>query len=225
MAEKADRPEPVKNRLANRYNPELIRQAEQRRQKLNYEQLHVGLNTTPRIDRILRLLYETHQNYYFGHFEAACVLGGVLLEQCLICLLAEEIQEKGSITYRQGQGLVNLRNDEELVFLNMRILINTAAYYKIIPREDFNLATTLRLIRNVLMHDRLGGFAENRDAYEYNLGTETIESILEIPKSEIGEHCLTADHKEIWAYFILTRTRQLMNTMFRERVKRLPPEM
>jgi hypothetical protein len=211
--------------LADRYNPELLDQAEQRRQKLNHEQLHVGRNSTPRLDRILRLLYETHQNYYFGHFEAACVLGGVLLEQCLICLLEEEIEQKGSITCKPGPELVTVRDAGELAQLNLRVLINTAGYYRIIAREDFNLATTLRLIRNVLMHDQLGEFAANGNMYEYDLGTDTVTSILEIPTREIAEYCLTSHYKEIWAYFILTRTRHLMNSMFQERVQRLPPEM
>lgn len=218
----------MKSKLADRYTPELIADAEQRRAKLDYETIHVGKSTTPRIERILKLLYETHQNYYFGHFEASCVLGGVLLEQCLVSLLEEEIEQKGSITYKQGLEVITIQDTEGLVSLNLRILINTASYYWIIPKDEYKLATTLRLIRNYLMHDQLGEFTENGDNYEYDFSAEikgtTITNILSIPKKEIEEHCMSCDYLEIWAYFILTRTRHLISQMFRERVKRLPPE-
>ena len=57
----------MKKPLADRYTPEFIALAEERRGKLDYVTLHVG-QKTGRVNRVCDLLYEMHQNYYFGHF-------------------------------------------------------------------------------------------------------------------------------------------------------------
>ncbi|WP_269769161.1 hypothetical protein [Brachyspira murdochii] len=40
---------------------------------------------------MLKLLYQVHQNYYFGYFEASCTLVGSMFEQSLMILLEEQI--------------------------------------------------------------------------------------------------------------------------------------
>jgi len=217
----------MKKPLADRYTPEFIALAEERRGKLDYVTLHVG-QKTGRVNRVCDLLYEMHQNYYFGHFNASCVLGGVFFEQALICLLEEEIQIKGFITCKEGRDIVEVRDSDTLADRSLSTLIKTAGYYKIIPKEHFGLADELRHMRNYLMHDNLGVFIENAEFYEYELairytGANVIKKI-SIPVKEIQAHCLNIDSQEIWAYYILTRTRHLIEDMFRERVKRLPPD-
>ena len=92
----------IKQSLAERYTPDFIAQAEERRSRLDYKSLHVGSGSHVRIERVKALLYQTHQNYYFGNFSASCILCGILFEQSLICLLEEEIVLKEKITYKQG---------------------------------------------------------------------------------------------------------------------------
>ncbi len=217
-----------KQPLSSRYSPEFLSLANERRCKLDYKTLHVGRSTASRTERILSLLFQTHQNYYFGHFSAACILAGVLFEQCLICLLEEEIDLQGKITCKHGRDIVTIDDPSGIVNQSLLVLINTATHYRIIPREHFMLANELRLIRNHLMHDDLGVFLENGENYEFTLGIMVggafVGTPIVLPIKEVEEHCLTADSQEIWAYYILTRTRHLIEHMFEDRVKRLPPE-
>ena len=163
----------MKETLLERYTPEVIALAEQRRSKLNYQPIHVGKSTTCRIDRILSLLYQTHQNYYFGHFNAACVLGGVLFEQAFICLLEEEIQRKGLITCRQDNREINITDPNDLADQSLLALIHMAKNYKMIPRQHLRLTTELRIIRNYLMHDNLGNFMPKGENFEFDILTKT----------------------------------------------------
>ncbi len=217
----------MKNPLSSRYTSSFLAKADDRRRKLDYKSLHVGKSTTSRTDRILSLLYQTHQNYYFGHFNAASILAGVLFEQCLICLLEEEIELEGKITCKQGREIVTIDDPGGLVNQSLLVLISTATHYRIIPREHFALANELRLIRNHLMHDDLGSFLKHGENYEFTLGVMVhgafVGTPIVLPITEVEEHCLTAEAQEIWAYYLLTRTRHLIEHMFEERVKRLPP--
>jgi len=218
----------IKQSLADRYTSDFISQAEERRQKLDYKSLHVGSGSHVRIERVKSLLFQTHQNYYFSNFNASCILCGILFEQSLICLLEEEIGLKGKITCKQGAGIITIDEPGELVNQSLVVLINTATHYQIIPREYFPLANELRLIRNHLMHDDLGVLIKNIDNYEFNLGIMVngafVCTPIIIPIKEVEKHCLTTESDEIWAYYLLTRTRHMIEHMFAERVKRLPPE-
>jgi len=219
----------TKQSLSDRYTPDFIAQAEERRQKLDYKSLHVGGGSTTRIERVRTLLYQTHQNYYFGHFNASCILAGVLFEQCLICLLEEEIELKGKITCKQDKNIVIVDDPQGLLNQSLYALIQTALHYKIIPNEQAELADGLRRIRNYLMHDDLGSFMIDGLNFEFRFGSMqngafVEEHVISMLTSEVKTHCLTRDPQEIWAYYILTRTRRLIVLMFEERVKRLPPE-
>jgi hypothetical protein len=217
-----------KQPLVLRYNSVFLAAADSRRSRLDYKPLHVGKSTTSRTDRILALLYQTHQNYYFGHFNASCILAGVLFEQCLICLLEEEIELQGKITCKHGKDVVTIDDPGGLINQSLQDLIKVATYYHIIPREHYQGADELRLIRNYLMHDDLGVFMKSGENYEFTLGVMThgvfVGNPISIPIVEVKDHCLTTESQEIWAYYLLTRTRHLIEHMFEERVKRLPPE-
>lgn len=89
--------------LKERYNETLLEEAENRRKKLKYQRMHVGQINNPRLEHMIKLLYQVHQNYYFGYFEASCTLAGSLFEQSLMILLEEKIQEEGYI-YKYDNG-------------------------------------------------------------------------------------------------------------------------
>ena len=218
----------IKQSLSLRYNAERIALADMRRNRLDYKSLHVGAGESSRIERVKKLLYETHQNYYFGHFSASSVLAGVLFEQCLLCLLEEEIELQGKISCKHGRDIVTIDDPGALMNQSLQGLINTATHYRIIPREHFQLANELRLVRNHLMHDDLGAFIKSGENFEFTLciisNGVIVANAITIPIVEVEGHCLTPDAQEIWAYYLLTRTRHLIEHMFEERVKRLPPE-
>ena len=86
--------------LSQRYNEEFLNRAEERKEKLQYEKLTVGRKTAGRVDHILNLLFQTHQNYYFGYHEAAVCLSGILLEQALTVLLEEKLATAGRLKTR-----------------------------------------------------------------------------------------------------------------------------
>ena len=62
--------------LKERYNDEFLEEAECRRKALQYKRMHVGQINTDRMEHMIKLLYQVHQNYYLGYFEASCTLAG-----------------------------------------------------------------------------------------------------------------------------------------------------
>lgn len=216
--------------LSERYDEKVIEEAEERRRRLDYDQIHVGLNNNRRVDMILRLLFQTHQNYYFGLFESSAILCGALLEQSLVCLLQEEVELNGMITYKNYSQLFEAKDVDEISSLPLIVQVKTAAYHGIIPREKQKLADELRLIRNLLMHDLLPPFEKGKFSYDSRLRTDfkgggSFEKEISIRIEEVEDHCLYDNSEEIWAYYTLTRTRLLMNDIFKERVKRHPPKV
>ncbi|MEK6795947.1 MAG: hypothetical protein AABZ39_14285 [Spirochaetota bacterium] len=214
--------------LTERYSPAVVAEAEARRKKLAHGQLHVGdVAESPRVRRILDLLYQTHQTYYFAHFEASCVMSGVLFEQCIICLLEEKIADSGYITYKEVGAVKKASCSEDLADLNLNTLINAASWYYIIPPSRFNEASFIRILRNHIMHDRLPPFvlkggSYNGDVVQDMHGVNVISNA-ELSKSEVSERCLHDAPEELWAYYMLTRVRSLMEDMFAERVREHPP--
>ena len=53
-----------------------LEKAEIRRKALQYKRMHVGQINTDRMEHMIKLLYQVHQNYYLGYFEASCTLAG-----------------------------------------------------------------------------------------------------------------------------------------------------
>lgn len=215
--------------LQERYNDEKIKEADERKKKLSYKKIHVGLNNHERVDLILRLLFQTHQNYYFGHFDASAMLSGLLVEQSLTCLLQEEVERKGSISYK-WKGTTSHANDiEDILNLNLITLIKTARYHNIIGQADYKLATSLRIARNHLMHNILPPFEKNTHSFSSMLlvvfrSGDSASHVVNIPVGEVSRHCMTEASDELWAYYMLTRTRKFMGNIFQERVHRLPPQ-
>ena len=65
--------------ILERYNDEFLEKAEIRRKALQYKRMHVGLINSDRMEHMIKLLYQVHQNYYLGYFEASCTLAGSML--------------------------------------------------------------------------------------------------------------------------------------------------
>ena len=49
--------------LKERYNSDFLEKAELRRKALQYKRMHVGQINNDRLEHMLKLLYQVHQNY------------------------------------------------------------------------------------------------------------------------------------------------------------------
>ena len=160
--------------LKERYNDIFLEEAENRRKKLQYQRLHVGQINNSRIEHMIKLLYQVHQNYYFGYFEASCTLAGSMFEQSLMILLEEKMQEDGYISvYRFNNGKKikeQITNVEDLAQFNIGFLISIVNNYNMLPKNEYNTAKTIQCIRNCIVHDMLPEFRINDKYYEEYLG-------------------------------------------------------
>ena len=212
-----------KQSLKTRYNDDFFEQAESRRQKLAYERVSVGLVTNERIQHVLDLLYQTHQCYYFGLFKAAINLGVSLLEQSLILLFEELLNDKGEVTIKVFQSFEVVKSSSEFTRYSLSVLVYNALYYRIIDDNNFSNVILLKHIRNKSVHDMLPAFELIDGKYRAVIDKKDKYNIIEIEKKEIDEKLLSTDSEEIYAYFILTRTRKLIRSIFEDRVKKYPP--
>ncbi|WP_297208353.1 hypothetical protein [uncultured Brachyspira sp.] len=217
--------------LKERYNDDFLEKAEQRRKALQYKRMHVGQINNDRLEHMLKLLYQVHQNYYFGYFEASCTLVGSMFEQSLMILLEEKIKEDGFVSvmkYNNGKKYEEKITDVEyLAQCNIGVLISIVSNYKMLPREEYNLAKTLQCVRNCIVHDMLPSFSVNGKYYEselkINLGS-SIKRTIKIPADEVNNYTIAQSSIELWSYFLLTRTRKLIEFLFKDRVKKFPPD-
>ncbi len=92
--------------LKERYNDDFLQQAEMRREKLAYKRVSVGLVTNERTKYLLELLYQAHQCYYFGLFNASINLGASLLEQSIIVLFEELLLERGEVQMKNYKNML-----------------------------------------------------------------------------------------------------------------------
>jgi len=217
--------------LRERYNKEFLDKAEARRDALKYKRIHVGQINNGRLEHLLKLLYQAHQNYYFGYFEASCALAGSMLEQSLMILLEEKIKKEGFVSIKRYDGkktrFDKIENVEDLSQCNMGVLISIVNHYKMFNPKKYKLAKTLQNIRNCVVHDMLPEFSIKDGYYEAEVKislNSNIKSVLKIEEIEINNYTAGRDSIELWAYFLLTRTRSLIEFLFRERVKKFPPD-
>ena len=217
--------------LKERYNDEFLEKAEIRRKALQYKRMHVGLINSDRMEHMIKLLYQVHQNYYLGYFEASCTLAGSMFEQSLMILLEEKINEDGFISIKKlknGKPYYDkITNIEDLVQCNIGTLISIVGYYKMLPNNEYNLAKTLQNIRNCIVHDMLPQFYLIDRHYQAEIRinlNSNITKIIKIPEAEIKNRTAGQSSIELWSYFLLTRTRSLIEFLFINRVKKFPPE-
>ena len=226
-----DNTKQTKLTLKERYNEEFLEKAECRRKALQYKRMHVGLINTDRLEHMIKLLYQVHQNYYLGYFEASCTLAGSMFEQSLMILLEEKINEDGFISVKKSKDgkpyYEKITNIEDLAQCNIGILISIVGYYKMLPHNEYNLAKTLQNIRNCIVHDMLPKFSLTNGYYQAEIKinlNSNITKVVKIPESEIKNRTTGQSSIELWSYFLLTRTRSLIEFLFINRVKKFPPE-
>ena len=217
--------------LKERYNDEFLEKAEIRRKALQYKRMHVGLINSDRMEHMIKLLYQVHQNYYLGYFEASCTLAGSMFEQSLMILLEEKINEDGFISVKKSKNgkpsYEKITNVEDLAQCNIGILISIVGYYKMLPNNEYNLAKTLQNIRNCIVHDMLPKFSLIDGYYQAEMKinlSSNITKVIKISEAEIKNRTTGQSSIELWSYFLLTRTRSLIEFLFINRVKKFPPE-
>ena len=217
--------------LKERYNDEFLEKAECRRKALQYKRMHVGQINTDRMAHMIKLLYQVHQNYYLGYFEASCTLAGSMFEQSLMILLEEKINEDGFISVKKSKNgkpyFEKITNVEDLAQCNIGILISIVGYYKMLPNNEYNLAKTLQNIRNCIVHDMLPKFSLIDGYYQAEMKinlSSNITKVVKISEEEIKNRTTGQSSIELWSYFLLTRTRSLIEFLFINRVKKFPPD-
>lgn len=217
--------------LKERYNKEFLEKAEERRRALQYKRMHVGKINSDRMEHMIKLLYQVHQNYYLGYFEASCTLAGSMFEQSLMILLEEKINEDGFISVKKYKKekpyYEKIDNIEDLAQCNIGTLISMVGSYKMLPNNEYNLAKTLQNIRNCIVHDMLPNFSIIDGYYQANIKinlSSDITKIIKISEKEVKTHTTGQSSIELWSYFLLTRTRSLIEYLFINRVKKFPPE-
>lgn len=217
--------------LKERYSESLLNKAEERRRRLNHNRIHVGLNNSQDIDRILDLLFQAHQAYYLGFFESSAILCGVLFEQSLFTLLKERAESGETLTHLgRNREILHIRNPEEMKNFNLIKLTAMAMHYHIIPYPLKSLADELRLFRNQLVHAGFPKIHIRNGCYVTELPVNpsdpsgTTISLLELPYEEVEQHCLEKNAEEICTYYLLTRTRRVISQIFQDRVRVYPPE-
>ena len=122
---------------------------------------------------------------------------------------------------------IKITNVEDLAQCNIGVLISIVSNYKMLPKNEYNLAKTLQCVRNCIVHDMLPEFTINGKYYEaelkINLNSD-IKKNIQIPADEINTYTIGQSSIELWSYFLLTRTRTLIEFLFKERVKKFPPD-
>lgn len=208
--------------LQHRYNDDFFSQAELRREKLDYVRLNVGKITDEKSQHHIDLLFQAHQCYYFGFFKAMLALCGSLLEQSIHILYDEYFVCHREVRIDVFGKKYLIKNAEGLAQFDLSVLIKNAGFLKIIPQNYQYKVYRLKQIRNCAIHDILPAFGliENR----YVAQIDKKGNMVKIDKEEIDEHVLSTNSEEIFAYYVLTRTREFIKVAFENRVKRLPPE-
>ena len=207
--------------LSQRYNEEFLNRAEERKEKLQYEKLTVGRRTAERVDHILSLLFQTHQNYYFGYHEAAVCLSGILLEQALTVLLEEKLAAAGRLKTRYKNRDAVVSGPNELNRSSLGLLLELAKSCGICAQAQYDEMRTLQFIRNTAIHGMLPEFEFDGEKQIRKAKTE-FKSVL-LSEDEIRAHTVCDDSPELWAYYALTRTRKIIGEIFKPRAVRLPP--
>ncbi len=212
--------------LQDRYNKTFLEEAEQRREKLLYTKLSVGRVTDKRVKHILELLYQLHQCYYLGLFNAAINIGGNLLEQSLLVLFEEILRKKGSVSLKTKNGYELIREGESFINIGLNTLMLNALDIGIIDEKRFPKAMKLKNIRNQSTHDMLPSFRIVDNYFVANLenayGKEY--STIKINRYEVRDKVLARSKEELFAFYVLTRTRSLISHLFKDRVKIYPPK-
>ncbi len=201
--------------LKKRYNDERIREAALRRAHLAYKTIKFGDNY--KSGKVRFLLAQMHQNYYFGFFETACTMAGILLEQGLVLRLYNYLRKYGPIPYRKKGKIVWIQNREDLLSLDLVDLLQIVYEEQILKNEKLILYShQIRWIRNMVVHDRIPQFRKRENGV---LEMRVIKSrrkpvkyaTIKINEEEIKG--LTGKRGEATAYFCISRVRNVLEEL------------
>jgi hypothetical protein len=213
------RPESIEKHfgiLERRYGEKKLREAAERRAHLDYQRIRMG--DAPGSGKVKFLLAQMHQNYYFGYFETACILSGVLLEQGLICCLEKILERRGPLQFRHGGSRRWLQNRGDLLDLDLVEMLELARAEGILrDGKTLLLSHEIRWVRNMVVHDRMPVFVRKD---EKRLEMRLIKSrkpplrhaVVLMDRAETEG--LSGDSGEITAYFCISRIRRILRNLF-----------
>lgn len=205
--------------LKKRFNDKRLKEAAQRRAGLAYESIKIGDKRGS--GKVKFLLAQMHQNYYFGYFETACTLAGIILEQGLVFRISNWISERGPILFkRKKNSSIWIQNREQLLELDLIGLLLLAEQEKILDDKRLILYShQIRWIRNMVVHDRMPFF---KDTGKKNLEMKVLKSrkkpvkyaTIKLDAKEVEN--IIKKRGEITAYFCISRVRDVLKTLLRE---------
>lgn len=203
--------------LRQRYGEKKLREAAERRAHLDYQRIRMG--DAPGSGKVKFLLAQMHQNYYFGFYETACILSGVLLEQGLICCLEKVLDHRGPLLFRRGAGKRWLQNRGDLLDLELVDMLELARAERIIrDGRTLLLAHEIRWVRNMVVHDRMPVFSAG-DGKRLEMRviksrkTPVRHAVVAMEAGET-EGLSSGDKGEITAYFCISRIRKVLKSLF-----------
>jgi len=213
------RPESIEKHLGTlrrRYGDKRLQDAAGRRAHLDYQRISIG--DSPGSGKVKFLLAQMHQNYYFGYYETACILSGVLLEQGLICCLEKVLDRRGPLLFRHGGSKRWLQNRGDLLDLELVEMLELARTEGLMRGgKTLQLAHEIRWVRNMVVHDRMPVFTRRG---EKQLEMKLIKSrkppvkhavvVMDLEETE----GLSGDKGEITAYFCISRIRKVLRNLF-----------
>ncbi len=201
--------------LKKRYNDSRIREAALRRAHLAYKTIKFG--DEYKSGKVRFLLAQMHQNYYFGFFETACTMAGILLEQGLVLRLYNYLIKQGPIPYKKKGKVIWVQNREDLLSLDLVDLLQIVYEEGILKSERLILYShQIRWIRNMVVHDRIPQFKRGNNGM---LEMQVIKSrrkpikyaTIKIKEDELRG--LTGKRGEATAYFCISRVRNVLKEL------------
>ncbi|MCD6121894.1 MAG: hypothetical protein J7K04_08655 [Spirochaetales bacterium] len=209
--------------LRKRFNDRRLKEAAERRAGLAYESIKIGDKRGS--GRVKFLLAQMHQNYYFGYFETACTLAGIILEQGLVFRISNWISERGPILFkRKKENSIWIQNREQLLELDLIGLLFLAEKEKILDDRRLILVShQIRWIRNMVVHDRMPYF---RDTGKKNLEMKVLKSrkkpvkyaTIKLDAEEVRN--IKKPGGEITAYFCISRVREVLKVLLGQNNKK-----
>ncbi len=201
--------------LKKRFNDKKLTEAAVRRAHLAYKPIRIGYGNGS--GKVRFLLAQLHQNYYFGYFETACTMAGVLLEQGLVLRLSTFIADRGPVLYKKKGESIWIQNREDLLSLDLIDLMQIVYENKLLKDERLmHQAHQIRWIRNMVVHDRMPQFKTEKNGY---LEMQVIKSrkrpmkyaIVKLKREEVEN--LAGKRGEITAYFCISRVRSILEQL------------
>jgi hypothetical protein len=202
--------------LRRRYGEKRLQKAALRRRHLNYQRIHIG--DYPGSGRVKFLLAQMHQNYYFGFSESACILAGTLLEQGLMCRLANRMKERGPLSFRKNGQRKWVQTRADLLDLEIVDMLELARAEGVLTEgRTILLAHEIRWIRNMVVHDKVPFFKSRDERFlempvaKSRKGRVKYAKVL-LEKAEVAE--LACGRAELTAYFCVSRVRMILRSLF-----------